>query len=247
MPQDLLPNIPHYPGLADDGVASSANVPPQFTNAYSDRLSVAPPAQQDYKQAAEIMSRYPMFTSSMLEYDNNMRTPDMVQQNPKDLHTLEQDNAQLINNPGNVGLEGRERAVGERMRGLGQDIAQPMSSDMPASTPETIDSQKMEQLSQASSLKENAALAGTGGSAYSDVRPSLNREKMEVETRADPLTIETPKLAPVAGVKSLPTEDIPTLAGGELGTGFVGTDQYGTSGDTSSGRVGQGFATVEGI
>lgn len=220
MPQDLLPNIPHYPGLADDGVASSANVPPQFTNAYNDRLSVAPPPQQDSMRTAEVMSQYPMFTSSMLSHENPGMASDAAS------FGVGQETAAApvsqLQNQSKFGLEQSATAM---------EPTQQQTSD----------------LESAASLKNNAALNNTGGTAYADERPSINKEKSEVEARADPVVIDTPKLAPVAGLKNLPTEDIPVLAGGELGTGFVGTDQYGTSGDTSSGRVGQGFATVEGM
>lgn len=224
MPQDLLPNMPHYPGLVDDGVADIANIPPQLTSAYNDRTSVAPPAQQDYMQAAEILTKYPSFTSSMLSQGYESFGASDAKS-----FGIGADAAPVDNNQFSAPDAGK------------------FGIDTQAATPMEASQKDTAELDAAASLKNNAALANTGGSAYSDVRPSLNKEKMEVETRADPLVIDTPKLAPVAGMKNLPTEDIPVLAGGELGTGFVGTDQYGTSGDPSSGRVGQGFATVEGI
>ena len=117
---------------------------------------------------------------------------------------------------------------------------EPAASGVTSGTP-----QGTAQMEQSASLANNEALASTGGAPYSEVRPSLNKEKMEVETRAEPLAIDNPQLPAAAGAPRLPHEDIPVLAGGELGTGFVGVDQYGQSGDPSSGRLGQAFATVQ--
>lgn len=126
-------------------------------------------------------------------------------------------------------------------------ISKPAEMDMseaPAAVATTLDSQKTAQLAEGGSIKGNAALSSTGGTPYSQVQASPNALGSEVETRAGPLALETPKLAPKAGVPGIPVEETPNLAGGEIGTGFVGTDAYGTSGDTSSGRTGAGFATA---